>query len=110
MCRPSGTRGLFLTTGDFRPRLQVISSLPTPISAKAALFGDPGFATGAFGRLVLICFFLYPTVLIYFFLYPTVRARQRPSPPARFHAWAKLLPRLRRWNGRHCGSPGRPFV
>jgi len=47
VCRPSGTRVLLLFTGDFRPRLQVMPSLPTPISANPALLGDPGFGTAA---------------------------------------------------------------
>ena len=36
----------FGATGDFRPRLEIVTSLPTPISANPTLLGDPGFATG----------------------------------------------------------------
>ena len=60
MCRPSGTRVLLLFTGDFRPRLQVMPSLPTPISANPALLGDPGFGTAATHMLIK----LPPTIFL----------------------------------------------
>src|SRR6185312_3708019 len=42
---PPGLDKFTFGAGDSRPRLQIVTSLPTPISATPALLGDPGFAT-----------------------------------------------------------------
>ncbi len=39
MCRPSGTPDLLQPSGGFRPRLQIVTSLTTPLSANTALIG-----------------------------------------------------------------------
>lgn len=78
---PPGLGFLLLFTGDFRPRLQVMPSLPTPISAKPALLGDPGFGTAATHMLSQIPAYN-----------PPWRTQSWTSRRARLNGWGNALP------------------